>query len=127
MPSRTICSARRSFSSISDWWRERNDRDPLPPQGLELQREGALALDYKTVPHERKAIEPGRHIKVARQLAGTRTMPILRLDGRCIADSTLIIDELERRWPEPPLYPSDSAEFVRALALEEFFDEELGA
>ena len=85
------------------------------------------ALDYKNVPHERKAIEPGRHIKVARQLAGTRTMPILRLDGRCIADSTLIIDELERRWPEPPLYPSDSAEFVRALALEEFFDEELGA
>jgi glutathione S-transferase len=33
---------------------------------------------------------------------------------------------LERRWPDPPLYPSEDAERRRALELEEFFDEEAG-
>ena len=45
---------------------------------------------------------------------------------RAISDSTRIIAELERRWPEPPLYPADAAERARALALEDHFDEKLG-
>ena len=55
------------------------------------------------------------------------TFPVLTLDGKSIGDSTAIIAELERRYPEPPLYPEDPAERDRALALEDFFDEELGA
>jgi glutathione S-transferase len=48
------------------------------------------------------------------------------LDGEVLADSTDIVATLERRWPEPPLYPADPLERERALALEDFFDEELG-
>jgi glutathione S-transferase len=55
------------------------------------------------------------------------TFPLLELDGRAIGDSTAIIAALEERFPDPPLYPADPAERQRALALEDFFDEELGA
>jgi glutathione S-transferase len=84
------------------------------------------ALDYKRVPHRRRAAIPGRHQAVANRLTGANTLPVLVLDGRAIGDSTRIIEELERRYPEPPLYPLDPVDRRRALELEEFFDEELG-
>lgn len=84
------------------------------------------ALDYKKVRHVRRAVSPGLQELRARRLRAGRTVPILELDGRAIGDSTRIIEELERRWPEPPLYPSDPEEGRRALALEEYFDEDCG-
>jgi glutathione S-transferase len=51
---------------------------------------------------------------------------VLKLDGQVVADSTRIVAELERRFPEPPLYPADPSARARALELEEFFDEEIG-
>lgn len=85
------------------------------------------ALDYKAIPHTRRASEPGRHTLVAKRLAGTRTFPILVIDGQTVADSTHIIEELERRRPDPALYPADPEDRRRALELEDFFDEEVGA
>jgi glutathione S-transferase len=46
--------------------------------------------------------------------------------ARPIGDSTRIIEVLERRYPDPALYPSDPDERRRALEIEEFWDEELG-
>jgi glutathione S-transferase len=86
------------------------------------------ALDYKGVEHERHAPMPGFHMVVALWLTRGRckTFPLLELDGEVIGDSTAIIGALERRYPNPPLYPEDPGERRRALELEEFFDEELG-
>ncbi|HEX2085956.1 MAG TPA: glutathione S-transferase family protein [Solirubrobacteraceae bacterium] len=84
------------------------------------------ALDHKRIPHARRAVTPGSHPFVAKTLTGGRTFPVLVLDGMAIGDSTAIIAELERRWPERPLYPSDPEERRRALELEDVFDEELG-
>lgn len=84
------------------------------------------ALDYKAVPHVRRAVLPGRHAKLARKLWGGDTLPALKLDGQVIGDSTRIIERLERRHPTPPLYPADPAERRQSLELEEFFDEQLG-
>ena len=84
------------------------------------------ALDYKRVPHVRRAVVPGRHGVIARRLSGGRTFPILVLDGEPIGDTTDIIAALERLQPEPRLYPADPEERRRAVELEEFFDEELG-
>jgi glutathione S-transferase len=84
------------------------------------------ALDYKRVPHVRRAMVPGRHEATARKLAGRRTFPVLVLDGEAIGDSTEIIEALERLHPDPPLYPSDAQARRRALELEDFFDEEFG-
>jgi glutathione S-transferase len=84
------------------------------------------ALDYKGVRHFRRAVEPGRHRKVAQRLAGIKTFPVLELNGRAIGDSSRIIESLEREFPEPPLYPGDPVAQARALEIEDFFDEELG-
>src|SRR4051794_34238447 len=72
------------------------------------------ALDFKRIPHIRRAAIPGRHAKIARGLDSGTTFPVLELDGEIIGDSTLIIQELESRYPEPPLYPDDAAERRRA-------------
>jgi glutathione S-transferase len=84
------------------------------------------ALDFKGVPHLRRAAVPGRHAAIAERLTGGRTFPVLLLDDRAIGDSTHIIEALERRFPDPPLYPADPIARRRALELEDFFDEELG-
>src|ERR671917_1674611 len=84
------------------------------------------ALDYKRIPHVRRAVTPGLQELRARRLRAGRTLPILQVNGRAIGDSTRIIEEIERRWPEPPLYPSDPEERRRALELEEYFDEDCG-
>jgi glutathione S-transferase len=84
------------------------------------------ALDFKRVPHTRRALTPGVHPLVTRLLGAGETTPVLVSGGRAIGDSTRIIAELERRHPDPPLYPADPGARSRALALEDFFDEELG-
>ncbi len=86
------------------------------------------ALAWKGVEHERRSPPAGGHMAVALWLTrgGQITFPVLTLDGRNIGDSTAIIAALEERNPEPALYPEDPDQLRRALALEDFFDEELG-
>jgi glutathione S-transferase len=83
------------------------------------------ALDYKCIGHRRKVLGPGYLIRAWRA-TGRGTLPILFLDGQAIGDSTHIIAALEDRFPAPPLYPGDAAARQRALALEDYFDEQLG-
>jgi glutathione S-transferase len=86
------------------------------------------ALAYKGVQHSRRAVPGGIHMVLAIALTrgAHKTFPLLELDGERIGDSTAIIAALERRFPEPPLYPAGEAERRRALELEDWFDEELG-
>src|SRR5215210_3702916 len=84
------------------------------------------ALDYKGVAHVRRAVTPGLQELRARRLRAGRTVPVMEINGRAIGDSTKIIEELERRWPKPPLYPADPEERSRALDLEDYFDEQCG-
>lgn len=87
------------------------------------------ALDYKEVPHKRRAVSvPGLHMPASMWLTrgASQTFPVLEIDGQGIGDSTEIIAVLEGRFPEPPLYPADPQRRRRALELEDFFDEELG-
>jgi glutathione S-transferase len=86
------------------------------------------ALAHKGVEHERRSPLPGGHMAVALWLTGGRhkTFPVVDFGDRRVGDSTAIIAELERRFPEPALYPEDPDERRRALELEDWFDEELG-
>ncbi len=84
------------------------------------------ALDYKDVAHVRRAVTPALQEFTARRLRAGRTVPVLEMNGRAIGDSTRIIEEIERRWPEPPLYPAEPEERRRALDLEDYFDERCG-
>src|SRR5436190_13826846 len=85
------------------------------------------ALDSKRVPHRRRIMPPGLHPFGGLLLTEGKqyTMPVLEM-GRRIGDSTAIIAALEERFPERPLYPADAAERERALALEDWFDENVG-
>jgi glutathione S-transferase len=84
------------------------------------------ALDYKGIAHVRREVTPALQELTARRLRAGRTVPVLEMNGRAIGDSTKIIEEIERRWPEPPLYPADPEERSRALDLEDYFDEQCG-
>src|SRR5262245_5060089 len=83
------------------------------------------ALDYKHLAHHRQVLGADYLIRAWRA-TGRGTLPILFLDGRAIGDSTHIIAALEERYSELPLYPRDVAARQRALALEDYFDEQLG-
>jgi len=83
------------------------------------------ALDFKRWPHRRKALVPGFHMLTAWRKSGQTLLPVIELGGRALHDSTAIIAELERLRPDPPLYPGDPATRARALALEDWFDEEV--
>src|SRR5262245_48876019 len=84
------------------------------------------ALDWKGIPHIRRSVPPGIHFFVMRRLTGQTGTPALMLDGRIVVDSTRIIAALEQHQPEPALYPADPDLRARALALEDYFDEEVG-
>jgi glutathione S-transferase len=84
------------------------------------------ALDLKTVPHTRRSLMPGPHMGKVRKLSGQTATPILRIDGTWYAGSARIIEELERRWPTPALYPAEPAQREAALAVQRRFDEDWG-
>jgi glutathione S-transferase len=84
------------------------------------------ALDWKRLPHRRRAVLPGPHLPVIWWQTGQKQVPALRLGAETIVDSTRIIAALEAHRPDPPLFPSDAAARTRALALEDYCDEELG-
>ena len=86
------------------------------------------ALEYKGVDHGRRSTLPGSHIPIALFLTrgAQPTMPVLRIDGENVGDSTAIIAALDAKYLDQPLYPSKPEERERALDLEDWFDENLG-
>jgi glutathione S-transferase len=82
------------------------------------------ALDFKGIRHVRRSLVPG--FPGALLFSQRGTLPVLDLDGRRVVDSTRIVEALETRHPDPPLYPADPEERRRAVELEDFFDEEVG-
>jgi glutathione S-transferase len=83
------------------------------------------ALDHKRWPHRRVALCPGFHVVRVRRLTGQNKLPVLILDGRPLVESSAILQEIERRRPDPPLYPADPVERQRALGIERFFDDDV--
>jgi glutathione S-transferase len=49
-------------------------------------------------------------------------IPFARIGGRWLSDSSVIIAYLDRLHPNPPIYPSDSWDYARALWFEELID-----
>jgi glutathione S-transferase len=83
------------------------------------------SLDHKGIAHRRRPAGSD-YLFQAWRATGQGKLPILFLEGRAIADSTQIIAALEEQYPDRPLYPSDDAHRQRALALEDYFDEQVG-
>jgi glutathione S-transferase len=75
------------------------------------------ALPFKVVPVIPLAPPPGWL-----ELSPLGKIPVLRTPEITVADSSVICQYLERIQPAPGIYPSDPAEFARALWIEEFVD-----
>jgi glutathione S-transferase len=86
------------------------------------------AFDWTRVPHRRRAMPPGLQVLGGSLLTRGRviTMPVLVTGGETIVDSTDIVAWLESASPARSLYPADADEKVRALELEDWFDENVG-
>lgn len=85
------------------------------------------ALDHKKVDYEARNLLPLFHMPVIFRRTRQNKVPVLKLDGRYIADSATIIQTLEERFPSAPaLFPKDEAEREEALEWAAFADREIG-
>jgi glutathione S-transferase len=95
---------------------------PLSP----YVRKVLVCLELKGVPYEIDPIVPFFGDDRFSQLSPVRRVPVLRDDQVTLADSSVICQYLEDRYPEPPLYPTNIVDRARARWLEEFADSRMG-
>lgn len=84
------------------------------------------ALERKGVAHQRVALLPGPHAPRMLRLSGKTQTPVLCDGDTVVAGSAEILEHLERRFPEPALFPDDAGQRERALAIAREFDDEVG-
>ena len=78
------------------------------PRSLNFERI-TLALAYKGLPVELTLVDPRDRTRV-REVSGQELVPVLvDDDGTVVFDSPVILEHLENRCPEPPLWPDDPA------------------
>lgn len=81
----------------------------------------ALALAHKGVEVESVWVSAGDRGPV-RELSGQDLVPVLLDDGQVIVDSPLILEHLEHRFPDPPLYPEHPARREELRVFIDWFD-----
>jgi glutathione S-transferase len=81
----------------------------------------ALALAHKALEVESVWVDPDDRSPV-RDVSGQELVPVL-VDGESVvADSTRILEHLEKRFPAPPLYPLDPAKRAEARLFVDWFN-----
>jgi glutathione S-transferase len=81
----------------------------------------ALALAHKSLDVESVVISYDDRSPV-RRVSGQGLVPVIDDDGAVVVDSMQIIRYLERRHPEPPLYPADEARRAELAVFVDWFD-----
>ena len=89
-------------------------------------RKVLVVLHLKGVAYEIDPIIPFMGDQRFSQLSPLRRIPVLIDDRMTLADSTVICEYLQDRYPEPALYPHDIVQRARARWLEEFADTRMG-
>ncbi|WP_148863632.1 glutathione S-transferase family protein [Marinobacter fonticola] len=85
------------------------------------------ALDHKHLDYEPRNLLPLFHMPVIFRRTRQKKVPVLKLDGRYIAESDVIIQTLEERFPSAPaLYPDGEGALEEALEWQTFADREIG-
>ncbi len=83
-----------------------------------------IVLAEKSVPYETVVIDLTDRPAWLYEKNPVGRVPVLEEDGLCIPESAVIMELLEERFPEPPLYPADPAQRALArLAVWRFDDE----
>ena len=96
---------------------------PISPFGAKVQMamlEKGIA--FETCEPDLEAAQAGRDAELTASSSPRLEIPLL-LDGDvAIFDSTIILEYLEDRWPDPPLLPKSPAERARVRMLEDLCD-----
>lgn len=88
-------------------------------------RKTRVFLAEKEVDYEAVHIDPNNPPEDYTRLNPLKRIPALEDGDRTLADSAVICAYLERRHPEPALYPEDAYEYARTLWFEKFADYEI--
>src|SRR5512146_2416296 len=89
-------------------------------------RKVLVVLDLKGVAYEIDPIIPFMGDERFSKLSPLRRIPVLIDDQVTLADSTVICEYLQDRYPAPALYPQDIVRRARARWLEEYADTRMG-
>jgi glutathione S-transferase len=89
-------------------------------------RKVLVVLNLKQIPYRIDPIIPFMGDDRFSQLSPVRRIPVLIDDRVTLADSSVICQYLDDRYPEPALYPVDVADRAQARWLEEFADTRMG-
>lgn len=82
-------------------------------------------LHFKGRPYETREVPPTETLVRIGRLDPVGKVPVIEHEGNVIGDSSQIARYLERRFPEPPLWPSDPRERAMTSLLEDWADESL--
>jgi glutathione S-transferase len=81
-------------------------------------------LRYKRIPFAEFLNTPDAYRKVILPRVGWPVIPVvITPEGETLQDSTEIIDELEQRFPDAPIYPATTKQRLAGLLLEVYGDE----
>ena len=86
-----------------------------------------IVLEEKDVPFEAVPIDLGARPAWLYEKNPSGKVPVLEEDGWLLAESAVIDEYLDERYPYPPLLPADPAERAFARLLVFRFDEYLGS
>jgi glutathione S-transferase len=103
--------------------------DPVRIVGSYLSpyvRKVLVVLDLKGVPYEIDPIVPFLGDDRFSRVSPVRRIPVLIDDRVTLADSTVICEYLDERYPAPAVYPRAIAARARARWLEEYADTRMG-
>src|SRR5512140_3389985 len=89
-------------------------------------RKVLVCLDLKGVAYEIDPIVPFYGNDEFARLSPVRRIPVLIDDAVTLADSSVICEYLDERYPEPAWFPQGAALRARARWLEEFADTRMG-
>jgi glutathione S-transferase len=81
----------------------------------------ALALGHKGVDAEVVMCEAADRSPI-REVSGQDLVPVLDDEGFVVADSSRIIEHLEERFPDPPLFPADAAAQAQMRIFVDWFN-----
>jgi len=85
-------------------------------------RKVLMTLEIKNIAYELQNVAPGAMPEGYDKIHPLKRIPALKDDLVTLADSSVICDYLEHRYPTPSLYPQDIVLRANALWLEEYAD-----
>ena len=94
------------------------------PLSIHVRKVIVTALE-KRLEHQVETVFPFDPPPGWRDLSPTGKIPAMKHGDLTLADSSVIVAYLEKRFPELPLTPSDPAQYARALWFEEYVDSQI--